>query len=92
MKEIYKQIAKQFGKDERVVKLICEHPLLFTKHRMEDPNDLRPIMITHFAKFVLKTTKTVKDKELSLKRYLTKKSIAMSRIINSSKQKQEETL
>jgi len=85
MKEIYKQIAKQFGKDERVIKLICEHPLLFTKERMEDPNDMRPIMIMYWGKFVYKTTKTLDDKKNAIDRYLKKKSIAINKIINGSK-------
>ena len=85
MKEIYKQIAKQFDKDERVVKLICEHPLLFTKHKMEDPIDIRPIMIMYFGKFVFKRTKSLDDKNKAIETYLKKKSIAIDKILNRSK-------
>ncbi len=85
MKEIIKKLSQEYGKDERVIKLICFHPLLFTKHKMEDPNDLRPIMITYFAKFIPKWNKTLDDKKLSIQRYLYKKTIAIDRIKNSIK-------
>ena len=76
MEEIIKELSLKYNKDKRVIKLICEHPLLFTRHRIEDPNDIRPIMIPYFGKFVFKFGKTMDDKILNFKKYLSKKPIA----------------
>jgi len=68
MEEVIKQIASKYNKDIRVTKAICEYPLLFAKRRIEDPNDIRPIMITYFGKFVLKKEKSIEDKEKNVER------------------------
>jgi len=40
--------------NERVVRHIVSHPILFAKQRMADPNDDRPIRIKYFGTFVQK--------------------------------------
>jgi hypothetical protein len=76
MEDIFKELSIKYDKDKRVIKLICEHPLFFTRRRIEDPNDIRAIMITYFGKFVPKFGKTVEDKVLNVNKYLSKKPIA----------------
>lgn len=76
MEEIIKQISIQTGKDQRVIKVICEHPFLFSKHVIEDPNDDRPVMIKYFGKFVCKHAITTFTMNLNVKRYLKNKAIA----------------
>jgi len=66
---IMKDISLRFYKDIRVIKAICHHPFLFTKKRIEDPNDVRAIMITHFAKFVMKHFKSMESKQRNVKKY-----------------------
>lgn len=41
---------------ERVVKYVATHPFLFTKQRMADPEDDRPIRIRYFGVFQQKKT------------------------------------
>ena len=60
--EIIKELAIKYNKDIRVIKLICEHPLFFTKYHIADPNDVRPIMIRYLAKFVPKFGVTLEKK------------------------------
>lgn len=69
MDDVLKDISLRFYKNIRVVKVICEHPLLFVKKRMEDPEDIRAIMITYFGKFVLKPSKTIEDKRRVVKKH-----------------------
>jgi len=76
MEEIIKELSLKYNKDKRVIKLICEHPLLFTAHHIKDPNDNRPIMIPYFAKFVFKFGKTLEGKKLNVEKLLSKRSIA----------------
>lgn len=76
MDDIIKQLSIQLGKDKRVVEQIVHHPLLFTKHMIEDPNTIRPIMIPFFGKFVFKFGKTIEDKKLNVLKYLSKRTIA----------------
>jgi len=76
MEEVIKELALKYNKDIRVTKAICEHPLLFTKHTIENPNDIRAIMIKYFGKFIPKYNKTVEDKQKNMDRYLKRKSIA----------------
>jgi hypothetical protein len=76
MEDVIKQISLTIGKDKRVVECIVHHPLLFTKHVIEDPNDIRAIMIPYFGKFVFKIFKTVEDKKRNVEKFLHRKSIA----------------
>jgi len=79
MDDVIKELALKYNMDWRVIKLICYHPLLFTKHIIEDTEDERAIMIRYFGKFVLKYNKTKEDKKYNTNRYLRKKSIALER-------------
>jgi hypothetical protein len=45
-------------KEDRVIRKIAYHPLLFSKRVMEDDNDERPIRIRYFGCFVLKSKKS----------------------------------
>lgn len=76
MEEVIKELALKYNKDKRVIKVICEHPLLFAKHMIEDPNNIRAIMIRYFGKFVPKHGITLEDKQKNVDRYLKSKSIA----------------
>lgn len=76
MNDIFKELSLKYNKDRRVIKLICEHPLLFVVNRIRDPNDVRPIMIPYFGKFVVKFGVTMQDKITNVKKYLSKKPIA----------------
>lgn len=65
-----KELSKEKGIDERVVRLIADYPLKFARKKMADDNDWRPIMIRYFAKFVPKykkqldlDKKAIEDKE-----------------------------
>ena len=69
MDDVLKDISLRFYKNIRVTKAICEHPLLFAKQRIEDPNDIRPIMIMYFAKFVMKNRKTMENKQTNVKKH-----------------------
>lgn len=42
------------GVDQRVVRLVADYPLKFSRDRMSDPDDWRAIMIRYFCKFVPK--------------------------------------
>lgn len=66
---IMKDISLRFYKDMRVIKAICHHPFLFSKKKIEDPNDIRAIMIPHFGKFVMKALKTMDSKIRNVKKY-----------------------
>ncbi len=76
MEDIIKELSLKYNRDKRVIKLIAEHPLLFTKHCIQDPNNIRPVMIPYFGKFVLKFKKTVESKIYNTNKYLARKSIA----------------
>lgn len=76
MEEIIKELSLKYNKDKRVIKLICEHPLLFVKNRIKDPNDIRSIMIPYFGKFVFKFGKTLEGKKLNTDKNLSRKFIA----------------
>ena len=66
---IMKDISLRFYKDMRVIKAICHHPFLFTKKRIEDPNDVRAVMIMYFGKFVMKYFKNMQSKQRNVKKY-----------------------
>ena len=66
---IMKDISLRFYKDMRVIKAICYHPFLFSKKKIEDPNDTRAIMITYFGKFVMKSLKNMDSKIRNVKKY-----------------------
>lgn len=76
MDDIIKDLSDKYKIDQRVIKLICYHPLLFAKRIIEDPSDERAIMIKYFGKFILKYNKTSEDKKINVDKYLYKKSIA----------------
>jgi hypothetical protein len=77
MEDIIKELSIKYNKDQRVIKTICDYPLLFVKHRMEDPIDTRAIMIRHFGKFVFKSWFDPELKKVHVQKYLDKKSIAL---------------
>jgi hypothetical protein len=79
MEEIIKQLSQKYNKDKRVVKVICEYPFLFAKRKIEDPNDLRPIMITYFGKFVPKFSITPEVKISNTEKFSKRKAIAKAR-------------
>lgn len=76
MEEIIKELSLKYNKDKRVIKLICEHPLLFVKNHIKDPNDIRSIMIPYFGKFVFKFGKTLEGKKFNTDKNLSRKFIA----------------
>lgn len=49
---IIKHISLIKFKDPRIIKSIVYHPLLFTRKKMADPDDTRPIRIRYFGVFV----------------------------------------
>jgi hypothetical protein len=51
---IINDIHLRYRKDKRVIREVVSHPILFTKHRMEDENDWRPIRIRYFGVFMYK--------------------------------------
>jgi hypothetical protein len=78
MEDVINKIAEKFGKDARVIKLIAEHPLLFTRHIMENPDDVRPVMIRHLGKFIYKQFRSPEEKKVQTAKYLKRKSIAVN--------------
>jgi hypothetical protein len=81
MEDIVNKLSLKYNKDKRVIKLICEHPLLFVKNRIKDPNDIRSIMIPYFGKFVFKFGKTLEDKK-----HNTEKNLCVQYIAKGKKQ------
>ena len=55
--DLIHNVGLTFFKKDWVIKEIVYHPLKFTKQRMEDPVDERPIRIRYFATFVPKNSK-----------------------------------
>ena len=49
--KVIHRLHLKYRKDKRVVRFITEHPILFTKYRMGDDNDMRPIRIRYFGVF-----------------------------------------
>jgi len=76
---ILKEISILTHRDIRVVKLICEHPFLFAKHKIEDPNEDRAVMIMHFGKFVCKHNVTKDMKRYNTINLSVQKAIAKGR-------------
>jgi hypothetical protein len=74
MDKVIKDLSLRYYKDVRVIKSICEHPLLFTKRKIEDPTNLRAIMIRYLGKFVPKHGKTIENKQKNVKRFLDRKN------------------
>ena len=85
MDEVIKELALKYDKDPRVIKLICYHPLLFSKHVIEDPEDERAIMIRYFGKFILKYNKNSESKKTNVDKYLHRKSIALEKKLLKNK-------
>lgn len=79
MEEIIKELSQKYTKDKRVIKAICEYPFLFSKHKIEDPSNLRAIMIMYFGKFVPKFRSTIEDKIVNTDKYILRKSIAKNK-------------
>jgi len=79
MEEIIKQLSQKYNKDKRVIKVICEYPFLFAKRKIEDPNDIRPIMITYFGKFIPKHTVTLEVKNRNVNNFNRRISIAKAK-------------
>ena len=49
-----RKLAREFGKDERVVKEIVYSPLKFATRVISDPLDSRPVRVRYFGVFALK--------------------------------------
>jgi len=49
-----KKLASKYKLDPRVVRLAVDYPLKFTKEKMSDSEDFRPIRIRYFAVFLPK--------------------------------------
>lgn len=52
--QIIKHISLIKFKDPRIIQTIVQHPMLFAKKTMADPDDFRPIRIRYFGVFVQK--------------------------------------
>jgi len=59
--KLIKHISLIKFKDPRVIQAIVYHPMLFAKHKMADPDDIRPIRIRYFGVF---TGKYMRNKEM----------------------------
>lgn len=66
--EIIKRLAREEGIDQRVVRLAVDSPLKFSRERMADPDDWRPVMIRYFCKFVPKYGVLKELEEQSIKK------------------------
>lgn len=64
------KLAKQHGVDPRVVRLVVDYPFLFTKRKIADIEDDRPIRLRYLGAFVQKQykneNKTRKDSDSDL--------------------------
>ena len=52
--ELVKRLANKHRLDGRVVRLIVDYPIKFTKERMADDEDWRPIRLRYFGVFLPK--------------------------------------
>lgn len=71
---IIQDLSLRNSKQKWVIDAIVNHPFLFAKRRMEDPDDLRPIMIVHFGKFVPKYGTTLESKRINTEKHFARKS------------------
>ena len=53
--ETIKRLARKYNIDPRVVRLVVDYPFKFTKERMADMEDWRPIRIRYLAVFLPKS-------------------------------------
>lgn len=51
---LMRRLAKEHGKDPRVIKEIVNSPIKFANRVISDPWDIRPIRIRYFGVFMLK--------------------------------------
>ena len=59
---IIHEIYLKWKKDKRVIREIISHPILFTKHKIVDDDDWRPIRIRYFGVFAPKSSAVIKEK------------------------------
>ena len=52
--KVIRKLAKQFGRDERVIKEIVYSPLKFASRVIADPTDTRAVRVRYFGVFTLK--------------------------------------
>jgi nucleoid DNA-binding protein len=52
--KIIRDLAREEKLDPRVVKLVVDSVIKFTRDRITDPTDRRAVMIPHFGKFAPK--------------------------------------
>lgn len=51
---LVEKLAKKYNIDSRVVRLIVDYPIKFSKERISDSEDHRPIRIRYFVVFLPK--------------------------------------
>jgi hypothetical protein len=56
--KLVEKLAVKYGLDKRVVKVVTDYPLLFTKRVMNDPADDTPIRIKHLGVFAYRGSRT----------------------------------
>jgi len=79
---LIRKIAKEHGKDERVINAMVYSPLKFANRIISDPLDSRPIRIRYFGVFVLKhkegKNNMFKDRVRRLKKDIGRTMVIMS--------------
>lgn len=53
--KLVKELAEKYGVDPRIVRLIVDYPIKFSRDKISDPEDMRPIRIRYFGVFLPKT-------------------------------------
>jgi hypothetical protein len=53
--DLVKKLSRKTSIDPRVVRLVIDYPIKFTRDRMSDPEDERPVRIRYFAVFIPKS-------------------------------------
>lgn len=46
-----RKLSSKYGVDARVVRMLVDYPLLFSRNKIADDTDYRPIRIRYFATF-----------------------------------------
>lgn len=49
-----KEVADELGIDRRIVTVAGNHPFLFFKTVSQNKDEIRPVMLRYFGKFILK--------------------------------------
>ena len=61
-RHIIHELYLKYRKDKRIIRAIVYHPILFTKRKIVDENDWRPIRIRYFGAFLPKNPNVIKEK------------------------------